>query len=368
MASPTTKKLFTPGPLTTSESVKQAMLRDVGSRDTEFVDLVRNLREALLEVAGVSQEDGYEAVIVQGSGTFGLEAVISSVIPRDGKLLVATNGIYGERLDRIAAIHGVPRIVVRSAEDAPLCQESIRRTLLDDPAITHVAMVHCETSTGMLNAVEELADVVASAGRRTIVDSMSGFGAVPIDLKSCPFDYLVSSVSKGLEGVPGACFVLCRRAELQETAGWARTLSLDLFEQWRGLERNGQFRFTPPTHVLLAAHQAVLELGEEGGVAARAARYRTNHRRLPIAFGSVPSAGSSLETCAPCSMRFARRYWSWTSRFPSSESVSTVRRQSLRADDRLAAVSGTWPAASRAGACEMRRRPGETAPRPWPGR
>ena len=268
------RPLFTPGPLTTSRSVKQAMLQDVGSRDAAFIACVRRVRDGILAVAGVSKDQGYEAVLMQGSGTFGLESVVASTLPRDGKLLVVVNGAYGRRIAEIARILGVETDVLACPEDTAPSAIDVDRRLNEDRKVTHVAVVHCETTTGIINPVEEIGKVVEKHRRTYFVDSMSAFGAVPIDLPACGVDYLVSSANKCVEGVPGFSFVICRRETLLSIEGWARSLSLDLLGQWKGLEANGQFRFTPPTHAILAFEQALRELEEEGGVAGRAQRYR----------------------------------------------------------------------------------------------
>ncbi len=274
------KLLFTPGPLTTSPLVRQAMLRDLGSRDHEFVQIVRDVRRELLEIAHVSQAAGYEAILIPGSGTYAVESVISSVVPPGSTLLVLVNGAYGERIVAMAGAHQIATRVLRCAENEVPQVQDIDEILRGDPDIHTVAMVHCETSTGILNPLEAIGRVVAGHGRSLVVDSMSAFGAVPMEVGQVPIDYLVSSANKCLEGVPGLAFVLARRDALLAADGWSRTLSLDLVAQWRGLEGNGQFRFTPPTHVILAFAQALRELADEGGVPSRAARYRENHAVL----------------------------------------------------------------------------------------
>lgn len=274
------KPLFTPGPLTTSRTVKQAMLRDLGSRDSEFIEVVARIRRRLLEVAGVSTGDGYEAILLQGSGTYTVEAVISSAISRQGKLLAIVNGAYGERIVAIARRHGIETVVIRCGECETPDLDAIRQAIQADPQLEMVAVVHCETTSGIFNPIEEIGRIVHEAGRRYFVDSMSAFGAVPCDFVACHVDYLVSSANKCIEGVPGFGFCICRRDALEASEGWARTVSLDLLAQWRGLEGNGQFRFTPPTHVLLAFDQALAELEQEGGVVGRAQRYRQNYETL----------------------------------------------------------------------------------------
>ena len=279
MASPD-KLLFTPGPLTTSATVKQAMLRDLGSRDAEFIELVRDVRRRLLALGGVSQEAGYEAIPIQGSGTFGVEAMISSVVPPQDGLLVAINGAYGERVLTIAERHGIQTHALRFPEDRVCDPAEIGQVLAERPDLRQVAVVHCETTTGIMNPVAEIGAVCRAAGRTYLIDSMSAFGAVPVDLAAWGCDFLVSSSNKCIEGVPGFSFVLARREALEATAGHARTLSLDLAAQWQGLEKNGQFRFTPPTHALLAFHRALDELDAEGGPEGRGARYAENRRLL----------------------------------------------------------------------------------------
>ncbi len=274
------KLLFTPGPLTTSDTVKAAMLRDAGSRDAEFLAIVREIRERLLAIGGVAPGGGYECVLMQGSGTFAIESVISSAIPPGGRLLVLVNGAYGRRIAQMARIHSINVETLETPEDCKIAPDAVAERLAASPGITHVAVIHCETTTGVLNPIEDIGEVVARAGTAYFVDAMSSFGAIPIDLEAARIDFLVSSANKCIEGAPGFAFVIARRTLLEASKGRARTLSLDLHAQWAGLERDGQFRFTPPTHVLLAFHQALLELEAEGGVAGRAARYRRNHEIL----------------------------------------------------------------------------------------
>jgi 2-aminoethylphosphonate-pyruvate transaminase len=272
--------LFTPGPLTTSKTVKQAMLRDVGSWDREFSQVVAGVRRSLLAVAGVSQRQGYEAVLMQGSGSFGLEAVVTSVTPPQGKLLVLVNGAYGDRIAKMAAMQSIALATLKYAESQPPAAEDVRVALAADPAITHVVVVHCETTSGMLNPIEPVGRAAKEFGKTFIVDAMSSFAAIPIDLPGMGIDFLVSSSNKCIEGVPGFSFVICRRDALEATEGWARSWCFNLLDQWRYMEKTGLFRCTPPTHVLLAVAQALRELEAEGGVPARGGRYRANHQQL----------------------------------------------------------------------------------------
>lgn len=275
------KLLFTPGPLTTSATVKSAMLHDVGSRDRAFIQAVRSIRARLVAIGNATAKQvDYECVLMQGSGTFAIESVISSAIPRNGKLLVLVNGAYGRRIAQMARVHGIATEILEIAENKTISPAAVAQRLASSQGVTHVAVVHCETTTGILNPIEEIGAAVREAGAVYIVDAMSSFGAIPIDLASAEIDFLISSANKCIEGVPGFGFVLARRERLLEAKDNARTLSLDLHAQWAGLESDGQFRFTPPTHVLLAFNQALDELDAEGGPAGRLARYRANHELL----------------------------------------------------------------------------------------
>ena len=272
------KPLFTPGPLTTSATVKEAMLRDLGSRDHEFIKLIKDIRDGLLRLAGVSQGEGWEAIPMQGSGTFAIESVISSITAPGAKWLVIINGAYGERILKIIERHGIAAEAIRCTENELPDVDAIDGVLAGG-GFTNVATVHCETTSGIMNPIAEIGAAARKAGCTYFVDSMSAFGGVDFDLTACEADFLVSSANKCVEGVPGFGFALCRRASLEVTAGFARTVSLDLLAQWQALENNGQFRFTPPTHTLLAFARALDELEAEGGISARVQRYRANHER-----------------------------------------------------------------------------------------
>ncbi len=277
---PTRNLLFTPGPLTTSKTVKEAMLVDLGSRDAVFIQTVREVRSKLLALAGTSAAEGYECVIIQGSGTFGVESVVSSALGKNDCLLVLANGAYGERIVKMAEIHRINHHVLRFEENELVDAAKTGEFLQAHPEVTHVACIHSETTTGLFNPIHEVGAICKQQGKVFIVDAMSSFGGVAMDIKADHIDYLVSSANKCVEGVPGFAFALCKRSELEKCKGQARTLVLDLYEQWSGLEKSGQFRFTPPTHSLVAYRQAIAELEQEGGIAAREARYRENKRVL----------------------------------------------------------------------------------------
>ena len=269
--------LLTPGPLTTADTTKRAMLHDWGSRDGEFIAMTRRVCRRLADAAGGGD---LVAVPLQGSGTFAVEAALGTFIPRNGKVLVLVNGAYGVRMARILTVMGRAHTVLETPEDVPPSPASVDATLAADPAITHVAMIHCETTSGILNPVAEVAAVVARRGRRLLLDAMSAFGALALDMSSLACDAAVASSNKCLEAVPGIGFVVTRPATLGACEGNAHSLSLDLHDQWRYLERSGQWRFTPPTHVLAALDHALGLFVAEGGVAGRGARYRNNCRVL----------------------------------------------------------------------------------------
>lgn len=270
------KKLFTPGPLNTTSSVKEAMLRDLGSRDTEFIEIVKDVRNGILKLGNVSKELGYESIIIQGSGTFGVESVLSSVLSKDDKILLIINGAYGERMSRICEIHGIKHHNIVFDENEIPDYEIVEKIIKEDTDLTYLAIVHCETTTGIINPIDDFSKLAKENNLTYIVDSMSIFGAVEIDIKAVGIDYLISSSNKCVEGVPGFSYVIADREKLISSKGNARTLALDLHAQWEGLEKDGQFRFTPPIQVILAFNQALKELEIQGGPKSREMKYRSN--------------------------------------------------------------------------------------------
>jgi 2-aminoethylphosphonate-pyruvate transaminase len=271
--------LLTPGPLTTAPTTREAMLRDWGSRDGAFIEMTARVRARLAALANGSEI--HVCVPVQGSGTFAVEATIGTLVPRDrGRALVLVNGAYGKRIVRICQIIGRSHIVHETAEDTPPAAGDVAARLADDATITHVVLVHCETTSGLLNPLAEIAAVTRTAGRKLIVDAMSSFGALPLDLSDITAEAVVASANKCLEGAPGLGFAIIEKQALAAAAGNAHALSLDLADQHAYFERTGQWRFTPPTHVLAALDAALDAHEAEGGVAARGARYTANCRVL----------------------------------------------------------------------------------------
>ena len=266
--------LLTPGPLTTSRGVKEAARHDYGSRDLRFIDINRRVRERLLAVAG--GQETHVCVPLQGSGTFVVEAMIGTFVPRDGKALILVNGAYGRRMAQICEAAGRRHALLETEEYLPVDPRALDRLLDRDTAISHVAVVHCETTSGIVNPLEAVARVCEERSRALLVDAMSAFGALPLDARATPFQALAAASGKCLESTPGLGFCIARREALECARGNAHSLSLDLCDQYLAMERNGQWRFTPPVQTILSLDRALDELEAEGGVAARGARYREN--------------------------------------------------------------------------------------------
>ena len=270
--------LLTPGPLTTSRSVKEAMLHDWGSRDKNFIAINRRVRERLVVLAG--GEGSHVCVPLQGSGTFVVEATVGTLVPRDAKALIVVNGAYGRRIAKICDYYQRRYTIVETPENVPSDAAAVDAALANDAALSHVFVVHCETTSGILNPVADIAEVTARHGRKLIIDAMSAFGAIALDARKIPFDAVVASSNKCIEGVPGVGFAIIRENSLKDCQGNAPSLTLDLYDQWQAMEKNAQWRFTPPTHVIVAFDQALREHEEEGGVAGRGARYARNCKIL----------------------------------------------------------------------------------------
>jgi len=270
--------LLTPGPLTTSLRTKQSMLHDWGSWDVDFNTITARVRESLVRI--IHGEGTHECVPLQGSGTFSVEAVIGTLVPRDGYILVPLNGAYCQRIAKICKILGRRLSTIEYGEDQQVRPADIEERLTRDPSITHVALVHCETSTGILNPLQQVADIVARHGKGLIVDAMSTFGALEIDARTTRFDAVIAASGKCLEGVPGMGFVLARRPILERCEGVSHSLALDLYDQWTYMTRTTQWRYTPPTHVVAALDEALTQYFAEGGLPARGTKYAANCRQL----------------------------------------------------------------------------------------
>ena len=275
--------LLTPGPLTTTRTVREAMMEEYSTWDVDYNKIVESIRNSLVRLAVRDDVNlgSFTSVLMPGSGTFSVESVVGSVIPPDGKLLVLNNGAYGARVATISRMLGIETVELSQVETELTNLNAVEKILIEDPAISHVAMVHCETTTGMLNPAEAVGEIVRRLGRIYILDAMSSFGGIPISMESTGAHYLISSANKCVQGVPGFGFVIADRAQLEAAKGFARSHSLDLYDQWREMEsKGGKWRFTSPTHVVNAFACALEELDAEGGVQARYNRYLNNHKSL----------------------------------------------------------------------------------------
>jgi 2-aminoethylphosphonate-pyruvate transaminase len=273
------KKLFTPGPLTTSDEVKQAAMQDLGSREEIFVDIIQKTCLEILELANINDAP-YQVVMFPGSGTFGLDAVISSITPERGKWLILENGIYGQRLAEILAFYQLPHVTLSIDNRQTFTLEDIETLLKNDTEITHVGMVHCETSTGMLNNLEEIGVLVKHYEKTFFVDGMSSFAGIPIDFLKAEIDCLVTSSNKCIQGLPGVSIVIAKTDLLEQSKNNARSFSLDLYAQWRSFQSTRPFRFTPPVQILLGLKKALRQLQNEGGIQTRSKRYSDNQQYL----------------------------------------------------------------------------------------
>ena len=274
-----TYKLLTPGPLTTTDTVKNEMMVDRCTWDDDYKLITQDIRRQLLSLAGVSDKE-YTTVLMQGSGTFGVESVFSSIIGDDEKVLICSNGAYGERMTQICDHNRIAYIHYQQTYDKVPDATEVACRLAEDPSVTHVAMVHSETTSGILNDIQSVGKVVKEAGRIFIVDAMSSFGGMEIPVAEWGIDFLVSSANKCIQGVPGFSFIIYRRDKLIASEGKARSLSLDLLDQWKVMEKDGKWRYTSPTHVVLAFAQALKELEAGGGISDRCKRYTENNHLL----------------------------------------------------------------------------------------
>jgi 2-aminoethylphosphonate-pyruvate transaminase len=266
--------LLTPGPLTTSAQTKSAMLSDWGSWDGAFNALTASVCHDLIAIVDAQRD--HVCVPLQGSGTFAVEAALGTLVPKGSKVLVPDNGAYCKRIVRILGYLGREAVCLPHGEQEPADPGRIDAALTADPAITHVAQVHCETGTGILNPLPEIATIVANRGCGLIVDAMSSYGAIPIDARTLRFDALIAASGKCLEGVPGMGFVIVRQSALERSGGNSYSLAMDLVDQWQYMQKTGQWRFTPPTHVVAALRAAIDQYQVQGGLPARLARYTGN--------------------------------------------------------------------------------------------
>lgn len=272
-------KLLTPGPLTTTKTVKEEMLFDRCTWDSDYKEITQKIRRQLLDFAHASSEE-YTVVLMQGSGTFTVESVMTTAISNEDKALIITNGAYGERIVKIADYIGLNSVQYAVEYNEYPNEASIRKLLAEDESITHIVMVHCETTTGILNPIDMISSVAQDYGKTLIIDAMSSFGGVEMNVPALGIDYLISSANKCIQGVPGFGFVIAKKEKLAACEGNARSLSLDLFDQWKEMNKDGKWRYTSPTHVVAAFSKAIDELIAEGGIPSRQNRYTNNNKLL----------------------------------------------------------------------------------------
>ena len=303
--------LLTPGPLTTTRTVKESMLVDLSTWDDDYNNIVQQVRSRIVQL--VTRSKLYTSVLMQGSGTFAVESTIGSVVPPDGKLLIISNGAYGRRIGLIADRLKIDFSEMRCSETTCPDFQRLNQILETDPLVTHVAMVHCETTTGILNPIRELSKIVKKHNRILILDAMSSFGGIPLIIDDIGIDYLISSANKCIQGVPGFAFVICHQKKFEKTRGYARSLSLDLYDQWETMEtKGGKWRYTSPTHTLLAFHQALEELENEGGIGARNKRYSACQRILVDGMSSIgfyPLLDKHLHSPIITAFRYPKEKW-----------------------------------------------------------
>lgn len=283
-------KLLTPGPLTTSMSVKETMMKDRCTWDKDYKDLTQQIRQDLLQLAHVSDED-YTAVLQQGSGSFIVESVLQTALSSEDHILIISNGAYGKRIAQMAKRIGKHHTHLALSFDKVPDISEIEHTIKHNDAITHIAFVHCETTTGILNPLEDLSQLAQRYQKKIIVDAMSSFGGVEINVGQLNIDYLISSANKCIQGVPGFGFVIAKKLTLADTEGNASSLTLDLYDQWKVMDVDGKWRYTSPTHAVAAFKQAIDELQKEGGVEKRYKRYQSNNEYMrkalaPLGFKS----------------------------------------------------------------------------------
>ena len=272
--------LLTPGPLTTTLRTKLVMLRDWGSWDVEFNEVTQRVRRSLLKI--IHGENSHVVVPLQGSGTFSIEAAVATLVPHNGHILVLDNGAYCKRAAKISTMMGRRCTLMPFADDEAVSPSDLQQQLASDNSITHVVLIHCETGAGVLNPLQAVANVCAAFDKGLIVDAMSSFAAIEIDARKTHFDALIAASGKCLEGVPGMGFVFIRKAVLDGCAGQSQSLAMDLYDQHTYMEKTGQWRFTPPTHVVVALAEAIAQFEEAGGQPARLARYTHNCQTLIV--------------------------------------------------------------------------------------
>jgi 2-aminoethylphosphonate aminotransferase len=271
--------LLNPGPATTTDTVKKSLVvPDICPREREFSVLLNEIRNDLVRI--VHGDDQYTSVLFAGSGTAVMDSVINSVIPGNKKIAVIVNGAYGERLVRIARTYKIPCLpIIFDWREKPDLKK-LDRLLKNDTSVCCVALVHHETTTGILNPITEVGRIVKKYNCTYIVDAISSYAGIPIDIKESKADFLLSTSNKCIQGMAGLAFVVCKKSALESIKNYEkRSFYLDLYNQYDYLEKTGQTPFTPPVQIAYALKQAIKEYFEEGGDR-RYARYTENWKTL----------------------------------------------------------------------------------------
>lgn len=255
--------LLNPGPATTTDSVKMAqVVADICPREKEFGDLMEFCATEITRFVGNPEE--YATVLFGGSGTATVEAILNSIVPENGKILIIDNGAYGKRMCQITNIYKIDTVIVESSSIKPIDLKSLEESIAKERGLTHLAMIHHETTTGLLNDITSVGRLCKKYGISFIVDSMSGFAAIPVDMKAMNIDYLAASSNKNIQGMAGIGFAICKKSALESIKNIApRSLYLNLYAQYAYFEKTRQTRFTPPVQTFYALKQAILETHKE---------------------------------------------------------------------------------------------------------
>jgi len=278
--------LLNPGPVTTTDTVKQALVvADICHREVEFTDLMQGVRMDLLKVVNADPEQ-YTSILFAASGTGAVEACLSSVLASEKKVLIINNGPYGQRMLDIARRYHIPSLEYQVDYDQPIAITEIELLLIQNNNIGAVAMVHHETSSGILSSLRPIGELCHKYGCEFIVDAMSSFAGVDIDVEREHIDYIISSANKCLQGMPGLAFVIAKKSALMQSKGRARSFYFDLHQQFYALETQREMPFTPPVQIIYALRQALNEFLAET-LSGRIERYQRNYELLIKGFAKL---------------------------------------------------------------------------------
>jgi|TARA_B100000315_G_scaffold40571_1_gene35417 2-aminoethylphosphonate aminotransferase len=274
------KILLNPGPATTTDTVKMAqVVPDICPREEEFSELMAGIRDDLLKIVNVDKKK-YTTVLFGGSGTAVMESVIASVVNQEKTLLILKNGAYGDRMQKIVETYSIPFTTLEYEWGKPINLSEVDSYLKSNRNIGYIAMVHHETTSGILNSIENFSELGKNYGHTLILDAISSYAGISIDLKKTPIDFLMSTSNKCIQGMAGLAFSICKKSELKHLKDIPnRSFYLSLYDQYNYMEKTGQMRFTPPVQTIYALRQAIDEYFDEGSLN-RYNRYTENWKRL----------------------------------------------------------------------------------------